>query len=240
MSFASRPLATKGRRPRTRRTILYRAVDRALPLLPAGHLRLTLPNGETIERQGECAGPDASIAVHRWRGLWRMMLHGEHGFSDAYLDGNWSTPELSQLLEFCVHNESALMATAASGWVGLPRKRISHWLRANTRRGSRRNIAAHYDLGNEFFRPWLDAGMNYSSALFVNCDTLERAQDAKLDRAASLLDLNGGERVLEIGCGWGAFAERLIRRYGASGVGVTLLTQQTAFSPTPLGGGGRR
>ena len=163
-----------------------------------------------------------------------MMLDGEHGFSDAYLDGDWSTPELSQLLEFCVHNESALMATAASGWLGLLRNRISHWLRANTRRGSRRNIAAHYDLGNEFFRPWLDAGMNYSSALYDNCDTLERAQEAKLDRAASLLDLNGGERVLEIGCGWGAFAERLIRRYGASVFGVTLSAEQLSFARTRL------
>ena len=234
MSFASRSLATKGGRTRTRRTILFRVVDRALPTLPAGHLLLKLPNGEIIERRGECVGPDASIVVHRWRALWRMMLHGEHGFSDAYLDGDWSTPELSQLLEFCVHNEAALTETAASGWLGLLRNRISHWLRANTRRGSRRNIAAHYDLGNEFFRPWLDAGMNYSSALYVNCDTLERAQDVKLDRAASLLDLNGGERVLEIGCGWGAFAERLIRRYGASVFGITLSAEQLGFARTRL------
>src|SRR5580704_502701 len=234
MRFASRSLATKDGRTRARRTLLCRVVDRALPLLPAGHLRLTLPNGEIIERHGESVGPDASIAVHRWRGLWRMMLHGEHGFTDAYLDGDWSTPELSQLLEFCVHNEAALTETAASGWLGLLRNRISHWLRANTRRGSRRNIAAHYDLGNEFFRPWLDAGMNDSSALYVNCDTLERAQDVKLDRAASLLDLNGGERVLEIGCGWGAFAERLIRRYGASVFGITLSAEQLGFARTRL------
>ena len=234
MSFASRSLATKGGRTRSHRTISCRVVDRTLPMMPAGRLQLTLPNGEIIERHGECAGPDASIVVHRWRGLWRMMLHGEHGFSDAYLDGDWSTPELSQLLEFCVHNEAALTETAASGWLGLLRNRISHWLRANTRRGSRRNIAAHYDLGNEFFRPWLDAGMNYSSALYVNCDTLERAQDAKLDRAASLLDLNGGERVLEIGCGWGALAERLIRRYGASVFGITLSAEQLGFARTRL------
>jgi len=234
MNFASRSLATKPGKIRKRRSMICRLVDRALPILPVGHLLLTLPNGEVIERRGEQDGPEAAISVQRWRGLWRMMLDGEHGFSDAYLDGDWSTPELSQLLEFCVHNESALMATAASGWLGLLRNRISHWLRANTRRGSRRNIAAHYDLGNEFFRPWLDAGMNYSSALYDNCDTLERAQEAKLDRAASLLDLNGGERVLEIGCGWGAFAERLIRRYGASVFGVTLSAEQLSFARTRL------
>ena len=154
------------------------------------------------------------MTVHRWRGLRRMLLDGDHGFADGYLDGDWSTPELGQLLEFCMQNESALTATAAVGRLGLMRNRLVHWLRHNTRRGSRRNIAAHYDLGNDFFRPWLDAGMNYSSALYANCDTLERAQEAKLDRAAALLDLDGGERVLEIGCGWGAFAERLIRHYG--------------------------
>jgi cyclopropane-fatty-acyl-phospholipid synthase len=236
MTFASRSLATKGRRIRSRPSLLCRLVDRALPALPAGHLHLTLPNGEIIDRRGEGPGPDAAMTVHRWRGLRRMLLAGENGFTESYLDGDWSTPELSHLLEFCVHNEAALSATAASGWLGLIRNRLLHRFRNNTRRGSRRNIAAHYDLGNEFFRPWLDSGMNYSSALYANCDTLERAQEAKLDRAASLLDLNGGERVLEIGCGWGAFAERMIRHYGASVFGITLSDEQLAYARTRLAG----
>ena len=222
---------------RTRRGPISRAVDRAIPQLPIGRLHVTLPNGEGIERRGEPAGPEAVMTIHRWRALWRMRRDGDNGFADSYLDGDWSTPDLGAVLELCMRNEAALIgkAPATSGF-GVFRNRVQHWLRANTRRGSRRNIAAHYDLGNDFFRPWLDEGMNYSSALFDNCDTLERAQSAKLDRAAALLDLNGGERVLEIGCGWGALAERLIRHYGANVSGITLSTEQLAYARQRLAG----
>ena len=227
---------------RQRRSLVGRLVERAIPALPAGQLRLTLPNGAVIERRGDRSGPDAVMAVHRWRALWRMLRDGEHGFADSYLDGDWSTPELGHLLELCLHNEAVLTGKGAFDRLGLVRNRLQHWLRGNSRRGSRRNIAAHYDLGNDFFRPWLDDGMNYSSALYANCDTLERAQSAKLDRAAALLDLSGGERVLEIGCGWGALAERLIRHYGAHVSGITLSTEQLAYARTRLAGeveGGR-
>jgi cyclopropane-fatty-acyl-phospholipid synthase len=233
MSFAGRSLAAKDGESNGR-SLLSRLVDRALPALPFGHLQLTLPNGDTIERRGDRDGPDAAMVMHRWRAFRRMVLDGEHGFADSYLDGDWSTPDLAPLLEYCVCNESGLTAQAANGWFGLLRNKVTHWLRSNSRRGSKRNIAAHYDLGNEFFKPWLDSGMNYSSALYPNCDSLERAQEAKLDRAAALLDLNGGERVLEIGCGWGALAERFIRRYGASMFGITLSKEQLSYAQERL------
>lgn len=233
MSSATPSLSQESARPRL--GLLGRAVDRALPRLRTGRLQLTLPNGAVIERRGAPAGPEAVMIVHRWRALWRIRRDGDNGFADSYLDGDWSTPDLGAVLELCMQNEAAL-GTPAGRRLGLLRNRLQHWLRANTRRGSRRNIAAHYDLGNEFFRPWLDEGMNYSSALYDNCDTLERAQSAKLDRAAALLDLNGGERVLEIGCGWGALAERLIRHYGASVSGITLSTEQLAYAKTRLAG----
>ena len=235
MIFA-RPLLSANPSAARRRSLATCLVDRAVPALPVGRLQLTLPNGGIIERRGDLAGPDAVMAVQRWRGLWRMLRDGEHGFADSYLDGDWSTPDLGQTLECCMQNEAALAGKAASGWLGLVRNRLLHRLRRNTRHGSQRNIAAHYDLGNDFFRPWLDSGMNYSSALYDNCDTLERAQQAKLDRAASLLELSGGERVLEIGCGWGAFAERLVRHYGASVFGITLSTEQLAYAQTRLAG----
>ena len=105
----------------------------------------------------------------------------------------------------------------------------------NTRRGSRRNIAAHYDLGNEFYGQWLDPGMTYSAALFSTADqTLEEAQDAKLDRVISLLDLAGGERVLEIGCGWGSLAERLMDRHNCTVTGLTLSAEQLAYAQQRL------
>jgi len=234
MAFVNRSFDTGNRKPR--RSILYRLVDKAIPAMPAGQLCLVLPNGETIERHGEAPGPDATMVVQRWRALRSMLVGGEYGFADGYLDGEWTTPDLAQLLEFCARNESALAAKAASGPLSLLRNRLLHWLRRNSRRGSRRNISAHYDLGNSFFKPWLDAGMNYSSALWANCNTLERAQEVKLDRIASLLELTGGERVLEIGCGWGALAEKMIRHYRASVLGITLSIEQLSYARSRLAG----
>jgi cyclopropane-fatty-acyl-phospholipid synthase len=211
--------------------MLCRLVDRAIPAMPAGRLQLTLPNGEIIERHGTVPGPDAIMTAHRWRGLRRMLLDGDHGFADGYLDGDWSTPELGQLLEFCMHNESALTATAAVGWLGLVRNRFVHWLRYNTRRGSRRNIAAHYDLGNSFYSEWLDPTMTYSSALFESREmSLEEAQRAKWRRMAEMLDLNPSHRVLEIGCGWGGFAMFAAREYGCHVTGITLSREQYAYA----------
>jgi cyclopropane-fatty-acyl-phospholipid synthase len=236
MSLASSSSSSDDSSARRRRhpRVVTRLVDWALPVLQAGRLLLILPNGEAILRHGNEAGPEATLAVHHWRALWRILLDGDHGFADGYLDGDWSTPELSQLLELFMRNESAFTPQAVGGWLSLARHRLLHWWRANTRRGSRRNIAAHYNLGNDFFMPWLDGGMNYSSALFAGDDTLEAAQKRKLDRAASLLDLSGGERVLEIGCGWGALAEQLIRRHGSNLSGVTLSTEQLAYAQARL------
>jgi cyclopropane-fatty-acyl-phospholipid synthase len=211
-----------------------RWVDRALPALQAGRLQLALPNGEVIERRGSEPGPDARICAHRWRALWRILSGGEDGFADGYLDGDWSTPDLLHVLEFCARNEAALTQQTANSKLGLARNRVLHWLHANTPRGSRRNIAAHYDLGNDFFSPWLDCGMNYSSALYADGGTLEAAQEAKLDRIASLLDIKRGERILEIGCGWGALAERLLRRFGATVSAITLSTEQLEYARARL------
>ncbi|HEX4407129.1 MAG TPA: cyclopropane-fatty-acyl-phospholipid synthase family protein [Xanthobacteraceae bacterium] len=209
-------------------------IDRALPVLSKGHLRLVLPNGKTIERRGDMPGADATVIAHRWRGLWRMILAGEDGFTEGYLDGDWSTPELAKVLTFFADNEAQLAEAAASSWLGGARNRLGHLLRGNTKRGSRRNIAAHYDLGNDFFSAWLDTGMNYSSAVYAGAQTLEEAQSHKLDRIAGLLGLDGGERVLEIGCGWGALAERLIRGFHASVTGITLSAEQLAFAKARL------
>jgi cyclopropane-fatty-acyl-phospholipid synthase len=112
--------------------------------------------------------------------------------------------------------------------------RLRHGSRKNTKRGSRRNIAEHYDLGNDFYRPWLDESMTYSAALFDGCETLEDAQRNKIDRVADMLDLKGGERVLEIGCGWGALAERIVRNYKCRLTGLTLSQEQMVFASERL------
>ncbi|MFZ0527507.1 MAG: cyclopropane-fatty-acyl-phospholipid synthase family protein [Xanthobacteraceae bacterium] len=138
------------------------------------------------------------------------------------------------MLELGMRNETALTPRTKNWLLSFALNRVGHALRANTRRGSRRNIAAHYDLGNDFFRPWLDADMNYSSALYRGDETLERAQQRKLDRIAELLALRGKEKVLEIGCGWGALAERLMRSFGTSVLGVTLSRQQLGYAKARL------
>ncbi len=239
MASSSPSISTRDPEPRTRAqpSARWHLINRAIPALEAGRLQLVLPSGETIERCGQRPGPEATMTLHRWRGLWRMIAEGEAGFEDAYIDGDWSTPDLAQLFELAVQNAADLLAPTKWWLLAVARDRLSHALRTNTRRGSRRNIAAHYDLGNDFYRPWLDTGMNYSSAFYAaGAQTLEEAQEHKLDRIAQLLALSGGERVLEIGSGWGALAERLIRRHGARVCGITLSTEQLAFARARLAG----
>jgi cyclopropane-fatty-acyl-phospholipid synthase len=216
--------------------IAAQLTDRLLPQLQTGRLHLVLPDGRTIVRRGAQAGPEATLTIRRWRALWRIFLDGEDGFSAGYIDGDWTTPDLASVLELGMCNEAALTPDTKRWLLSLMRNRIFHALRANTKRGSRRNITAHYDLGNDFFRPWLDAGMNYSSALYAGAETLEQAQQRKLDRIAELLALSGGERVLEIGCGWGALAERLVHGFGATVCGITLSSEQLAYAKERLSG----
>ncbi len=172
--------------------------------------------------------------LRRWRAPWRILIEGEDGLSSGYIDGDWTTPDLAALFDLGMQNETSLEPQTKSWLLSLVRNRLFHAFHANTRRGSRRNIAAHYDLGNGFFKEWLDTGMNYSSALYRGDESLEQAQLQKLDRIATLLELHGGERILEIGCGWGALAERLVGRYGASLLGITLSVEQLAYAKTRL------
>ena len=219
---------------RSRQAAIARLVGYALPELDAGRLRVTLPNGDVVGCTGAASGPEATLVVRRWRALWRMLRGGEHGFSDGYVNGEWTTPDLGALLQLGALNERTISRRGRGSVLTRLRNRILHRSHDNTLHGSRRNIAAHYDLGNAFYAHWLDAGMNYSSALYQGEETLEAAQLAKLDRAAELLDLSGGERILEIGCGWGALAERLIDRYRASVKGLTLSVEQLAHCRTRL------
>ncbi|WP_245290916.1 SAM-dependent methyltransferase [Methyloligella halotolerans] len=190
-----------------------------------GNLRLTLPSGDTISRGRAGDTLKADIEIHRWRGL-RRMLAGELGFTAGYLDGDWSTSDLASLLELCIRNEDVLRQRRSVAMLAHLGHKLAHLARANTRRGSRRNISAHYDLGNAFYSAWLDEGMNYSSGLYRRGnETLEEAQEIKLARAIELLDVANGEDVLEIGCGWGGLAEKLAKA-GCPVTGITLSKEQ--------------
>ena len=197
-----------------------------------GRLALALPGGGLIEAAGSEPGPQAGLNLHRWRALWRLAVGGDLGLALSYRDGDWDSPDLTALLEFGAANESAwgslLAGSGPARWLA----RLAHRARANTRHGSRHNIAFHYDLGNAFYRQWLDDSMLYSSALYADAsgDTLEAAQARRLDRIVELLDVPEGGEVLEIGCGWGTLAATLARQRGARVTGLTLSTEQLAFA----------
>ncbi len=210
-------------------SVLDAVLRRLVGRLERGTLVVELPHGGRLLFESDTPEPQARIVMHRWRALRRLLVAWDLGLAEGYIAGDWSTPDLVAVLRLAAENCGLSEPRSP---LGLPRilPRIRHALNRNTRRGSRRNIAAHYDLGNAFYEHWLDAGMNYSSALFAGPEQgLEAAQEAKLDRIVELLEVRGGETVLEIGCGWGALAERLLAR-GSSVTGITLSFEQLAYA----------
>jgi cyclopropane-fatty-acyl-phospholipid synthase len=188
------------------------------------------PSGERIDYQAPAQGPEAVLVFHTWRALRRIVAAGDVGFAEAYMAGEWSSPDLTSLIAIAARNRD-YFERAILGWVPLRAlNRLRHLLNANSRSGSRRNIAFHYDLGNDFYRLWLDRSMTYSSALYEDPgQSLEDAQQAKQRKIIELLALHGGERVLEIGCGWGSLAA-LLARQGARVTALTLSEQQCAHA----------
>jgi cyclopropane-fatty-acyl-phospholipid synthase len=203
------------------------ALGKVLSLIDVGRLVIELPSGTRIERVGTQPGPQAEVKVANWRALRRLVFGGDVGVATAYFDNDWSSADLTALFELAAANGARFM-DALDGSAPF---RLFNWLahraKANTRRGSRRNIEAHYDLGNEFYRLWLDAKMIYSSAIFGSTSaTLEQAQDTKLRRIVDRLQLGGDDSVLEIGCGWGGLATTIAQNSAARVTGVTISPAQ--------------
>lgn len=204
--------------------------------LQCGTLTIVTPNGQRIQFRAPQPGPDGEITLHRWRTLRRMVFGGDVSFAEAFLDGDWSSPDVTSLIALAARNTAILDKVMQGSRAARLLNRVLHQFRGNSRRGSRRNIRAHYDLGNEFYACWLDVGMTYSSALYLRPDmTLEDAQTAKQDRVLELLALSPGQSVLEIGMGWGGLAERLAR-VGCRVTGLTLSSAQQAWSEQRLRG----
>jgi cyclopropane-fatty-acyl-phospholipid synthase len=176
------------------------------------------------------AGQRAWSPLHRWRTLWRLFFQGDIGLAEGFIDGDWDSPDLPALIEFVGLNMPTLAEALEANWMQRLRNRLRHRLNANTRRGSQRNIRHHNDLGNSFYRTWLDTGMTYSSAIFADPDqTLEAAQVAK-QRIIDRMQTQPGQHVLEIGCGWGGLAEQLARAAGCRVTGMTLSPAQLDFA----------
>ena len=207
------------------------ALRKILAGVDFGRLVVELPNGERFERQGANPGPEADIAFHDWKAVRRVALEGDIGFGASYVDEGWRTSNLTALIEWAANNSSRLMRAVGGSTPFRALNWLAHRRRANTPRGSRENIEAHYDLGNAFYKHWLDERMVYSSALFSSPEmTLELAQEAKIQRILQKLDLSGDSRVLEIGCGWGGLATRIAEQGAAYVRGLTISPAQLAYA----------
>lgn len=199
--------------------------------LRCGTLHVRLPDQRMVTLRGELPGPSASIELKNYRFARSLVIGGDIGMAEAYIRGDWTTPDLAQLLYvFCLNEDLVDNAFAGNMLVRLCRRAL-HRLRRNTREGSRHNIHRHYDLGNEFFVAWLDSSMTYSSALFSPETTdLAAAQQHKYEQLAKAIELQPGQSVLEIGCGWGGFAEFAAKTYGANVLALTISKEQHDFA----------
>jgi cyclopropane-fatty-acyl-phospholipid synthase len=219
-------------------TSLPRPARRVLALLrhlQHGSLDLQTPDGELL-RFGNGREPRAALRILDWNVCAAALASGDIGFAESYVAGHWTSPDLRALLELLIRNRTALESLVYGGFWGGLLHRLRHLMRRNTREGSRRNIHAHYDLGNDFYKLWLDPSMNYSSAWFGGDAgrSLPAGQQAKMHRALGEAGVTPGARVLEIGCGWGAIAEVAARDFGARLTGVTLSTEQLAWAQARL------
>ncbi len=217
-----------------------RTAMKLLQRLRHGALTLQLPDG-SVRRFGEhphahaddgLAGPVASMTLYNWKVFSAALKSGDIGFAESYIAGDWNTPNLTELLKVFAANRKEVEGIIYGTWAGRLLYRLKHLLNHNSKSNSKKNIHAHYDLGNAFYGLWLDSSMNYSSAWFDGDMTLplKQAQGAKVHRALQFANVSPGSRVLEIGCGWGALAEAATTQFGASVVGVTLSHEQLTYA----------
>jgi cyclopropane-fatty-acyl-phospholipid synthase len=211
---------------------------RMLQSLSVGGLRMQLPDQRELVFGTTHSGPQASIRIHQWQVFAATLRSGDIGFAEGFIAGDWDTPDLTTLLQLLVANRRPIDDLIFGTWWGRLAYRLRHWMRRNTKKNSSKNIHAHYDLGNGFYSQWLDPSMSYSSAWFDNNrdQDLQSAQLAKVRRALRMAGLQSGQgqRLLEIGCGWGGLAEIAAREFGAKVTGITLSPSQLAYASERL------
>ena len=204
-------------------------VFKLLENVHGGLLEIRLPDGSSRLFGG--GGQHVILSVNNEEMFPAVLARGDIGLAEAYLDGHWDSPDITGLLSLLAANRPALRLAVYGSWRKLLAARLRHWLNGNSRAGSKRNIMAHYDLGNDFYQLWLDPGMSYSSALYRAVDDadLESAQRAKYRRILRRLRAEPTQSVLEIGCGWGGFAELAVQD-GLQVTGLTLSPAQLAWA----------
>jgi len=206
-------------------------VFEVLQSLQHGRMDFVMPDGRRFRAEGKGPGPVGEVVVHNADLFARMIREGDLGFCDAYLEGWWSTPDLQAFMDL-IHADNDGVYDGFPG-MALVRayEKTRHWLRGNSRRQAKKNIAAHYDLGNEFYGLWLDETMTYSSALFhTGQESLEHAQALKYASMVDQMGAKPGDHVLEIGCGWGGFAEYAAKERGLRVTGLTISQAQYDYA----------
>ena len=196
--------------------------------LPRGSLSVQIPDGRTFRVSGTKPGPNAEVILHNWHLPHRAFSNATIGVAESYIDGDWTSPDITTFLElFLVNQEMGEKLAGGASWFMTAVQRLRHWLNENTLTNSKKNISAHYDLGNDFYSAWLDPSMTYSSALFTDgAQSLEAAQAAKYRALAAGMGIKPTDHVLEIGCGWGGFAEFAAKEIGCKVTGLTISRQQ--------------
>ena len=196
-----------------------------------GRLDIVLPDGRRFRAQGARPGLAAEVQVHNPDAFARLLREGDLGLAEAYMDGWWSTPDLQALMDVIFRDNPVLLDEFTGVALVRAFERLRHWLRGNSRKQARKNISYHYDLGNDFYSLWLDESMTYSSALFkTGQESLERAQEQKYAALVDSLNVQPGDHVLEIGCGWGGFAEYAAGTRGLKVTGLTISQAQHDYA----------
>ncbi|XHR98660.1 cyclopropane-fatty-acyl-phospholipid synthase [Sphingomonas sp. DBB INV C78] len=219
-----------------------RVLDRIDAGLESGAIDATLPDGTRRLIGGHADGPVPIVELRSWRALVRLMTSGSVGWYRGWAEGEWTSPDPVPLFDLFMRNRISLGEAARARGLNRIVNRVKHALRHNSKAGSRRNIEFHYDLGNDFYAAWLDRTMTYSSARFAEpitvAEPLEQAQERKVRMLLDGLELKPGERLLEIGCGWGGLAEIAARDYGVHVTGITLSVEQKAWAEARIAAAG--
>jgi len=196
-----------------------------------GALYAQMPNGQQVCIDSGNDGPVCRVVLHNWSLLRRVIFGGTIGVAESYMDGDWDSDDISQMLQFFLANTNIYHDVVSQSWLINISETIRHWLNRNNKAGSKRNIAAHYDLGNDFYTQWLDPSMTYSSAIYKDgVNSLEDAQREKYRHLAEKIGIKPNDHVLEIGCGWGGFAEYVAGEIGAKVTGLTISQEQLDYA----------
>lgn len=202
-----------------------------LQKMRAGAIELGLPDGRVFRAEGTEPGPVGRVDIHKDDVFTRLVRDGDMGFSDAYLDGDWTSPDLQAFLDVVVLNNDEVANGYPGTWMLQAYERLRHWMNTNTKAQARKNISYHYDLGNDFYSQWLDKTMTYSSALFkTGQEDLEKAQLGKYESLCNEMGMREGDHLLEIGCGWGGFAEYAAGTRGAKMTCLTISQEQHDYA----------